>query len=127
MVEPPKARVLLVEDNRAISRLIRVILASAGFAVDTVNNGRGAVEAVQQTEPDLVLLDLELPDTDGFRVLSKIRASDDGSAVRVVAFTSHTEHDVMRDVERAGFDGYIQKPVVPDAFVAAIEKILATD
>jgi len=119
--------VLLVEDNRAISRLIRVILASAGFAVDTVNSGKSAVAAINEAVPDLVLLDLELPDTDGFHVLSTIRSNQDGKDLRVIAFTSHTEHDVVADVRRAGFNGYIAKPVVPDKFVAEIEKILATD
>ena len=124
MIQAARARVLLVEDNRAISRLIRVILASAGYVVDTVNSGKSAVQAIRETDPDLVLLDLELPDTDGFHVLSKIRSSDDGRDLRVVAFTSHTEQDVVADVRSAGFDGYIPKPVVPDQFVAQIEKLL---
>lgn len=127
MVEAAKARVLLVEDNRAISRLIGVILASAGFAVNSVNSGSRALDAIRDTEPDLVLLDLELPDTDGFRVLERIRAADGTTARRVIAFTSHTEHKVREDVNRAGFDGYISKPVVPHEFVAQIEKYLATD
>jgi DNA-binding response OmpR family regulator len=127
MVQPAKARVLLVEDNRAISRLITVILASAGFSLDAVTTGAGALAAIRDTHPDLVLLDLELPDTDGFRVLERIRAQDVVTGPRVVAFTSHTEHDIVQQVERAGFDGYISKPVVPDDFVEKIEAILASD
>jgi DNA-binding response OmpR family regulator len=127
MVQAAKARVLLVEDNRPISRLIGVILASAGFAVSTVDNGRRALDAISESHPDLVLLDLELPDTDGFRVLARIREDDTVMTTCVVAFTSHTEHDIVQQVHRAGFDGYISKPVVPDEFVAQIEKYLASD
>ena len=127
MVQPAKARVLLVEENRAISRLITVILASAGFSLDSVTTGAHALDAIRRTQPDLVLLDLELPDTDGFHVLQSIRAQDNATEPRVVAFTSHTEHDIMKEVQRAGFDGYISKPVVPDDFVEKIEQILASD
>jgi len=119
-----KARVLLVEDNRAISRLISVVLSTAGFAVDTADNGNRALAAIRASRPDLVLLDLELPDTDGFHVLESIRRDKTGSALRVIAFTSHTEHDVLEEVNRAGFDGYISKPIVPDEFVAKIETFL---
>ncbi len=127
MVQPAKARVLLVEDNRAISRLITVILASAGFSLDAVNTGALALDAIRKHQPDLVLLDLELPDTDGFHVLRSIREQDTVTETRVVAFTSHTEHDIVKEVHDAGFDGYISKPVVPDDFVETIERILASD
>jgi DNA-binding response OmpR family regulator len=119
------ARVLVVEDNRSIARLIDIILSGAGHSIETVNTGKLALDSISSEPPDLVLLDLELPDTDGFRVLESIREVETAAGVRVVAFTSHTEHDIVRDVGAAGFDAYIPKPVVPDEFVKQIEAILA--
>jgi len=119
------SRVLLVEDNRSISRLVDAILSNAGFELSAVPSGRSAVDAIRRNQPDLVLLDLDLPDLDGFRVIESIRKDDVAGDARVVAFTSHAEPGVREEVTAAGFDGYISKPIVPDDFVAAVERFIS--
>ena len=116
-----RPRVLAVDDEPAIRDLVRDILEARGFLVLTAGDGAGALRRVREDRPDLVLLDLRLPDTDGFAVLRQLRAA---STVPVILLTvSDAEGDKVRGLA-LGADDYVTKPFRPGELVARIRAVL---
>ena len=105
------ATILLVEDTPANRALASKLLSAAGHDVLTAETGAAGVLLAKERLPDLVLMDLGLPDMDGWQALTEIRADDRSAGLRVIAFTAHA---MVGDRERAlawGFDGYLSKPI----------------
>ena len=105
------ATILLVEDTPANRALASKLLSAAGHDVLTAETGAAGVQLAKERLPDLVLMDLGLPDMDGWQALTEIRADDRSARLRVIAFTAHA---MVGDRERAlawGFDGYLSKPI----------------
>jgi CheY-like chemotaxis protein len=105
------ATILLVEDTPANRALATKLLRAAGHEVLTAETGATGIALARERLPDLVLMDLGLPDIDGWHALSEIRADQRAAGLRVVAFTADA---MLGDRERAlarGFDGYLSKPI----------------
>ena len=118
------ARILLVEDTPANRALATKILRAAGHEVLTAETGAAGIELARASLPDLVLLDLGLPDIDGWAAIAGIRADAATSGLRVVAFTAHA---MAGDRERAlagGFDGYLSKPIDFATFADTVASFL---
>jgi two-component system response regulator MtrA len=112
-----KARVLVVDDDPALSEMLGIVLRNEGFEPSFVGDGDGALEAFRATKPDLVLLDLMLPGTDGLDVCRAIRAE---SGAPIVMLTARSDTvDVVIGLE-AGADDYVVKPFKPKELVARI-------
>lgn len=112
---PPRtadlARVLVVDDNRDAADSLALWLDLRGYAVRTAHDGHAALQAVATFRPQVVLLDLGMPRMDGFEVVRRLRAADDGRVAAVVALTGWgQEHDRER-TRAAGFDHHLTKPV----------------
>lgn len=118
------ARILVVEDNPDNMKLCRTLLTMKGHEVTGLGSGDGLLEAIAAQPPDLVLMDIQLPDADGFTLLSRIRESD-WPALRVVALTAHAMAGDRDRALEAGFDGYVTKPLDVRGFPAQIERALA--
>ena len=119
--------VLLAEDNR-VNQLVAVhLLEKRGHRVEVVGDGRAAVEAVRQGDFDLVLMDVQMPEMDGFEATAAIRSQSGPSRhLPIVAMTAHAlKGDLERCIE-AGMDGYVSKPVTPDTLERAIRAALET-
>jgi PAS domain S-box-containing protein len=117
-------RLLVAEDNPVNQKLVRRVLERHGHEVCVVGNGREAVEAVRQQQFDAVLMDIEMPEMDGFEALAALRAAEFGSGARlpVIAMTAHA---MLGDRERclaAGFNSYVPKPLDPRALLRAMEE-----
>lgn len=113
------ARILIVEDNPQSLELMSYLLGAHGYEVSRAPTGTAAVDAAGASPIDLVLLDLQLPDIDGYQVLRALRAG--GTAVKIIAVTAVA---MVGDRERtlaAGFDHYIPKPINPRTFVGEVE------
>jgi two-component system cell cycle response regulator DivK len=105
------ARILVVEDNLLNLKLIRDVLVFKGFDVLTAQSGEEGVALAASERPDLVLMDLQLPGIGGHEALLQIRSDPRCRSVPVVAVTAFAmKHDIER-AEKAGFDGYIAKPI----------------
>jgi CheY-like chemotaxis protein len=119
------AVIVLVEDTPANLALATKLLVAAGHDVATATNGAEGIQLVADRTPDLVLMDLGLPDIDGREPLHSIRSKlPNGTSLRVVAFTAHA---MVGDRERAladGFDGYLSKPIEFSSFVESVEALL---
>jgi len=114
-------RVLLVEDDARVRRVLRLALEDEGFSVVEAADGAQCLTDLGEVDPDVVLLDLMLPDTDGFSVCREIRRS---SSVPVIMVTARTDsHDVVAGLE-SGADDYVTKPLVARELTARIRAML---
>jgi CheY-like chemotaxis protein len=109
-------RIAVVEDNPDNRLLVRVILESL-YQVTDYENGFLALEGLQKEKPDLVLLDVSLPELDGTEVLRKIRSDQRLRDLPVIALTAHAMAGDREKFISAGFDDYVTKPIVDEALL----------
>jgi two-component system response regulator MtrA len=114
-------RVLLVEDDPRIGQVLSLALQDAGHAVQLATTGEQALRSAAQAPPDVVLLDLMLPDLDGLEVCRRLRAGHDVPIIMVTARADSA--DVVAGLE-AGADDYVTKPVVADELTARMRAVL---
>lgn len=118
-------RILLVDDEPELRRMVAASLAHEGFVhVVTAANVREALEAFRSSKPDLALLDVMLPDGDGFTLCSYLRAFDSRTPLPVIFLTAKDEPDDRLAGLRAGADDYISKPFSPQELVLRILAVL---
>jgi two-component system cell cycle response regulator DivK len=114
--------VLIVEDNDKNLELVRDILEFRGFQTLAASNGHTAVELARIHQPDLVLMDIQLPDLDGVSALRQLRSDAATRAIPVVALTAFAMTEDRARLLEAGFDGYLAKPIdvrtLPDTVLA---------
>ncbi|MDQ7859899.1 MAG: response regulator [Armatimonadota bacterium] len=113
-------RILAVDDQPANLALLRRVLEPEGFDVREARSGAEALAVVQETAPDLVLLDMHLPDMHGLDVLRRLRETPKGAAVRVAAMSALAGRDDREAWMRAGFIGVVEKPIAVKAFAQEI-------
>jgi two-component system KDP operon response regulator KdpE len=115
------ARILLVDDEPSIQRGLRPLLASRGYEVDSATTGRGALEACEQAPPDLIVLDLGLPDLDGCEVCRRVRIA---SQVPIIVLSARgADADKIAALDQ-GADDYVTKPFSPEELLARIRVAL---
>ena len=120
-----KKRVLCIEDHPEMIELIRLILGRQGFDVEGAEGGREGLQAMQEDPPDLVLLDLMMPDMDGWEVYRQIKANDQLKEIPVIAVTAKAQGiDRVLGLHIAGMDDFITKPFGPKELVASVERVL---
>lgn len=117
-------RILVIEDNALNLKLVRDVLEHAGYAVGWATTGELGVEAAANEPPDLVLLDLQLPGIDGHETLRRLRDEVLPAGVPVVAVTALAMAEDRDRARRAGFDGYLEKPISPRALPGQMENFL---
>jgi PAS domain S-box-containing protein len=117
------ARILVAEDNVINQRVAAGLLAKRGHQVTVVSNGREAIDALRAATFDIVLMDVQMPDMDGFEATAAIRRleQDRGSRVRIVAMTAHAMTGDRERCLAAGMDGYLAKPIDQRALYDAVE------
>ena len=104
-------RVLVVEDNEVGMKLFRDVLLATGYRTLEATTGGQAVELAAEHAPDLVLMDIQLPDIDGVEALSRLRANERTASIPVLAVTAQAMQGDHERFLAAGFDDYISKPV----------------
>jgi two-component system cell cycle response regulator DivK len=116
------AKILLVEDNEKNMKLFRDVLRAAGYETLEATTGGQALNLAVEHDPDLVLLDVGLPDIDGVAVLGRLRTEDRTAAIPVLALTAQAMTGDRERFLAAGFDGYVSKPVNIVALVETVRK-----
>ncbi|MGR2737403.1 response regulator transcription factor [Billgrantia sp. Q4P2] len=121
------AKVLVVDDEPNIVLSLEFLMQQAGFDVDTAEDGEGALAKVEQSPPDLILLDISLPGISGFDVLEQLRQDARHARLPIIMLTAHG-----REVEREkglalGADDYVTKPFSTQALVEKVKVLLAED
>jgi len=120
-----KRTILVIEDNDQNMYLTTFILEKHGYTVYQAWNGPAAIELVAEIKPDLILLDIQLPEIDGYAVARELRQIPALLDTAIVAVTSYAMAGDRERILAAGCDGYIEKPINPDTFMAEIEQYLA--
>jgi two-component system cell cycle response regulator DivK len=120
----PKIRILIVEDNEDNQELMRFLLERAGYDVISVENGLEGVDAARREKPDIILMDLSLPELDGWSAARQIKADAELKSTPLIAVTAHTLPGDRRKALDAGFDSYISKPINIHMFDITVGKVL---
>jgi CheY-like chemotaxis protein/HPt (histidine-containing phosphotransfer) domain-containing protein len=125
----PKERsacnILLAEDNLINQKVSLKILTIAGYNAVAVNNGKEAVEEVMKNKYDLILMDIQMPEVDGFTATSEIRAMDDDKKeIPIVALTAHALMGDREKCLKAGMNDYLSKPIIAQDLINKIDEIL---
>ena len=115
--------ILIVEDNEKNMKLARDILRAKGYATLEAVTGLDGVTLALQHKPDLVLMDIQLPDINGIEAFERIRANADTAAIPVVAFTASVTVNDRSRIGDAGFDAFLSKPINLKEFVETVRRL----
>ena len=116
--------ILIVEDNEKNMKLARDILRAKGYAVLEAVNGLDGVKLALEHRPDLVLMDIQLPDINGIEAFERIRANAGTAGIPVVAFTASVTVNDRSRIGDAGFDAFLGKPINLKEFVETVRRML---
>lgn len=117
--------VLCVDDNETNLYYIGTVLRRAGYEVVTATTGQEGIEAARRARPDLVLMDVNLPDIDGLEATRRIKAMPELAALPVIAISAHEESEVGAAAAAAGCDGYATKPLDWRALLSRMQALVA--
>ncbi len=127
MAEEKKV-VVCIEDEPEMIDLVKLILGRKGFDLVGAVGGREGLETVRRLKPDLVLLDLMMPDMDGWEVYQQMKADDELKDIRVVVVTAKAQSiDKVLGLHIAKVDDYVTKPFGPQELLQSVNKVLALD
>jgi CheY-like chemotaxis protein len=119
------ARVLLIEDNPPSLDLMVYLLEHFGHTPICVRDGLAGLEAMRHERPDLVVCDIDLPKLDGYSLATRAKADAELRSIPLIAVTALAMVGDRDRAIRAGFDGYLPKPIEPETFVRDVEQFLA--
>jgi putative two-component system response regulator len=117
--------VMVVDDSKVVRRIVEKGLAEAGFKVITAENGKKALDLLNDIRPDLILTDIEMPDVNGFEFCGSIHNNPELSTVPIVAMSSRTERGYMKRMLQNGASAYLCKPFNIDELVILVEKMMS--
>lgn len=120
-----RAKILSVDDERDVTDLVHFNLSRAGYDVVTADCGRAALRAVEEHRPDLILLDLMLPDIDGFGVCEILRRDPETAAIPVIILTAWATHDARSLGLELGALDYLTKPFSPRELTDRVRHLLS--
>ena len=118
-----KGRILVVEDNMDNYELVRFILERAGYDVFLAVNGRDGVDAARLQQPDMILMDLGMPEMDGWSAAEKIKSDPATRLIPLYALSAYTLPSDRKRALDAGCDGYLTKPIHMQSFLDAINEV----
>jgi CheY-like chemotaxis protein len=119
-----KNTLLIIEDNEQNYYLMRFLLEKHGYDILGAETGKKGIEMARQHQPRAILLDIQLPEMDGYAVAAGLKNDPDLKAIPIIAVTSYAMVGDRERIIAAGADGYIEKPIDPETFVSEIQKFL---
>ena len=117
-------RILVAEDNAVNRELLRELLEARGYSVSEACDGQEALHMIEQSLPELLLLDIGMPVLDGFAVIRKIRENPRLAPLPVVAVTAYAMRGDREKILSSGFDGYLSKPLNPSSLTQELDRLL---
>ncbi len=119
-----KLKVLVIEDNKQNMYMITYLLESYSYEVIQSFNGIDGIQRAKEEKPDIILLDIQLPEMDGYAIASELMKHDELKNIPIIAVTSYAMMGDKEKAMEAGAIGYIEKPIDPDIFVSQMEAFL---
>lgn len=119
-----KKRILVVEDEESLLKLESILLTSKGYDVQGATNGQEALDMLSEAHPDLILLDIMLPNMDGFEVCRRIKENPETRHIPVIMLTAKKSREDMAKGHEVGADWYITKPFKSANVVETIQRFL---
>ena len=116
------ARVAIIEDDQAISQMYRIKFETEGYEVETAANGKLGLELAEEMKPDIMLVDLMMPEMNGDEMLEKMRATDWGKDIKVIILTNVGAQEAPPKLKELGVEGFIMKAEMTPRQVAEIVK-----
>jgi len=116
--------ILIVEDNERNAKLLRDVLGAKGYPTHDTTTAEEGLEFARKEHPALILMDISLPGMDGVTALKEIRADSEICNTPVIAVTASAMPMDRRNIEKAGFDGYITKPISLKHFLAEVKTMI---
>ncbi len=120
-------RILYIEDNPENRLLMRRVLMAEGYVVEEAFDGNSGLQKAAESPPDLILMDINLPEIDGYEVTARLKQLPNMSGVPIIAVTANVMKGDREKTLAAGCDGYIQKPIDIDLLPSQIESFLKKD
>jgi len=117
-------KIVVVEDNTAIRKLFCTILKKQGYEVSDFGDGSSVLSEIPNLNPDLLILDILLPDINGTDLITKLRAHPHCTTIPAIAVTGFATEQDENKFKEAGFNGYLSKPINTIQFAEVIQKIL---
>jgi two-component system cell cycle response regulator DivK len=117
-------RILVAEDHEDNRQILRDLLASGGFDMIEANDGERAVSAAEESRPDLILMDIQLPVIDGYEATRRIKANPALKAIPIIMVTSYALSGDDAKARQAGCDDYVAKPYSPRQLLAKIRRYI---
>ncbi|MFN8384917.1 MAG: response regulator [Anaerolineales bacterium] len=124
MTQNNKGTILYVEDNPENRMLIRRVLLSEDYSLTEATSASQALDILKTNRPDLILMDINMPDMDGYTLTAQIKSMPGFAQVPIIAITANVMRGDREKTLQAGCDGYIQKPVDIDQLTREIEKFI---
>ncbi len=118
-----KGSILIVEDNMDNYELVRFILERAGYDVFLAVNGRDGVDAARLQQPDMILMDLGMPEMDGWVATEKLKSDESTKSIPLYALSAYTLPAERKRALEAGCDGYLSKPIHMQGFLDLIDEV----
>lgn len=119
-----KRKILIIEDNEQNLYLVKYILEKWGYETIAATDGQKGIDLADKVKPDLILLDIQLPVMDGYAVAMNLRLNPSLAGIPIIAVTSYAMPGDREKAIASGCNGYIEKPINPDTFMAQIESHL---
>jgi two-component system cell cycle response regulator DivK len=117
-------KILVVEDNELNLRLFCDILRAHGYEAEPVRDGREAVERARAFEPDLVIMDIQMPHISGLEIIEQLKADEALASIPIMAVTAYAAKGDEERIRDAGAEGYVSKPISVIRFVDAVKALL---
>ncbi|WP_040282140.1 response regulator [Psychroserpens damuponensis] len=118
-----KPTILIIEDNKQNMYMLSFLLASSDFSVLSAYNGKDGLKLAHDNHPEIILIDIQLPDMDGYETCSKLRNNRLPKSTIIIAVTSYAMGGDKQKAIESGANGYIEKPINPDTFIKQMEDI----
>ncbi|MEW5975170.1 MAG: response regulator transcription factor [Acidobacteriota bacterium] len=122
----PQKKILIVDDDQSLADMLAVAVSSGGYAVQTATSGLEALNRVKEWLPDLILLDIQLPDISGLEILRQLRSQSAAREAIVILITGSSGLEMKIEGFHTGANDYVSKPIVPRELLLKIERFLQT-
>jgi DNA-binding response OmpR family regulator len=116
--------IIIIDDDRAIAQLTSIWVKAAGFSTIVSNDGSGGLDAIARHRPDLILLDIRMPEMDGFEVNRRLRRVPELARIPVIFLSAHAQEKTRQESVAAGGRCFLPKPYEAKVLVAAIRAVL---